>query len=832
MLRLTAVVWAISSPTAAVAPAASSLPPLWYQYPVRAQGLPRSAPSDHNDSTQSPTSPPQAAAPPPSEPPTSPASQGPATTTQPQPSPASSSARSRPVAPSAPPRSASSPPGARPPAGDTPPPDTRELEVRTPENAAKHHRRAATVVTRDQIDERQPRSTPDALRYEPGVYVQQTAHAQASPYVRGVTGQQTVMRFDGVRLNTSTFRQGPNQYFFLVDSRTVSRLEVLRGAASTRYGSDAIGGALLATPLDPTFGQPGQWRVKPRLMAASRTADDELGGRVQLDTSYGNRIGLLGGVGYRDVGQLETAGPIKSPATGEPHKSPAFESDVRTQRGTGFREFTGDARIVYRPDETLQLSLGYYDYRQKDAPRTDRCPADGAPEDSCLVYLDQFRTLIYAALELTDGAPAAEALRATVSYQRQHEHRFLFSDNPVPTIEGGIEHHGRDDVDTIGTGLVLNTARFELGRQSDLRIEYGGDAYFDRIDSQIWQLWTDVQPHLLLRASRGQYITDSRYLTSGAFAQGDAHLGPRVTLRGGGRMAFVAASSPGDAASSSRAVSKRWWAPVGNAGMIVAATPWLDLSAGADQGFRAPNLDDLTSRQQTGPGFQFENADLEPERALTLEIGARVVHPIVQFEAFGFRTSIDDLIGRAPRTTDECPDDEPGCTASQTRLQLINFVGPAYIWGADGSIRLNLPANLGLRATLSYAWGEGPNPVPPPPDDVQSNYRDRVPLSRVPPLNGTAEFGWRSPWGVWLAAVTRWATAQDRLAVSDTSDIRIPQGGTPGFAVFDVRVGYRANPWLTLATTVENVLDTSYRYHGSAVNGAGRSINLNVSVGW
>src|SRR5690606_11798001 len=56
-----------------------------------------------------------------------------------------------------------------------------------------HAERAASVVTRRDLEERLPRSAPDALRFEPGVYVQQTAHGQGSPYVRGLTGQQTVM---------------------------------------------------------------------------------------------------------------------------------------------------------------------------------------------------------------------------------------------------------------------------------------------------------------------------------------------------------------------------------------------------------------------------------------------------------------------------------------------------------------------------------------------------------------------------------------------------------------------------------------------------------------
>ena len=133
---------------------------------------------------------------------------------------------------------------------------TRYLVVR-PSRPAPQRDRAASVVSLQDLSERLPRSVPDALRGEPGVYVQQTAHGQASPYLRGLTGQQTVMFFDGVRLNNSTFRQGPNQYFFTINSRTIDHLEIQRGSASTRWGSDAIGGAILATPIEARL-EPGK----------------------------------------------------------------------------------------------------------------------------------------------------------------------------------------------------------------------------------------------------------------------------------------------------------------------------------------------------------------------------------------------------------------------------------------------------------------------------------------------------------------------------------------------------------------------------------------------
>lgn len=56
---------------------------------------------------------------------------------------------------------------------------------------------------------------------------------------------------------------------------------MLRGSASTRYGSDAMGGALLATPIDPGMRLGARkWQVHPRAMLRSGTADGELGGRA------------------------------------------------------------------------------------------------------------------------------------------------------------------------------------------------------------------------------------------------------------------------------------------------------------------------------------------------------------------------------------------------------------------------------------------------------------------------------------------------------------------------------------------------------------------------
>ena len=64
-------------------------------------------------------------------------------------------------------------------------------------------------------------------------------------------GPQVQIRFDGVRLNNSTWRTGPVQYLNLIEPLLVDHIEVLRGPASVLYGSDAMGGVIQVFPQAP-----------------------------------------------------------------------------------------------------------------------------------------------------------------------------------------------------------------------------------------------------------------------------------------------------------------------------------------------------------------------------------------------------------------------------------------------------------------------------------------------------------------------------------------------------------------------------------------------------
>ena len=109
----------------------------------------------------------------------------------------------------------------------------------------KFEGRSISVITSDEMKLRQQRVVYDGLAAVPGVQVTRSGSygALASVSMRGLDSDQTLVVQDGIVLNNpATF--GNTFDFSKLDTRDIERIEVIRGAQSTLYGSDAIGGVI------------------------------------------------------------------------------------------------------------------------------------------------------------------------------------------------------------------------------------------------------------------------------------------------------------------------------------------------------------------------------------------------------------------------------------------------------------------------------------------------------------------------------------------------------------------------------------------------------------
>jgi len=158
-----------------------------------------------------------------------------------------------------------------------------DVEIGITKNKLSNYSQSASisVLKESEITDNVSRSMAEATMNVSGVWMQKTNHGGGSPFVRGLTGNYVLLLVDGIRMNNSTFRYGPNQYFNTISPFSVKTMEVLRGAGSTLYGSDAIGGTININTLDPLFDS--EKKIGGSIGGQMMSHDMEYTGNVELN---------------------------------------------------------------------------------------------------------------------------------------------------------------------------------------------------------------------------------------------------------------------------------------------------------------------------------------------------------------------------------------------------------------------------------------------------------------------------------------------------------------------------------------------------------------------
>jgi outer membrane receptor protein involved in Fe transport len=550
---------------------------------------------------------------------------------------------------------------------------------------------AIKAVENAQAEKYQMRSTPEALQLTAGVFVQKTNHGGGSPIIRGLTGNQTLLLIDGIRLNNAIYRYGPNQYLNTVDILSAEKLEVLRGSGSVQYGSDALGGTVQIFTRDLVTADKPLWNGTLLTRVASHGMEQSLHGDLSFSTG---KAAFMGGVTARNFGDIvggDTTG-IQSP--------------------TGYQELDFEITGKVKLSKSGELSMVFQNVHQYEVPVYHKAEL----ENYALYMMDpQLRQLGYLRLNKQLDAGILKSAKFTTSFQNTEEGRKSMKNG------SDILRYENDKV----RSLSFQAEAFTEGRHI-WSASSGFEIYNDLVRSSLTD--SNIKSGTETEG-RGLYPDGSTMTSIAAYSLNTFSL-PGWVLSAGARFNTFVINVEDETIGTTKLTPSSL---VGNLSVLRKLTPRSNLFISANTGFRAPNIDDLGSLGIVDFRYEIPNYDLKPENSFQLQAGYKYQGSRVAGEVYFYRNELYNLIIRTA---------VPGDTIEGYPVYIKENVERAYIQGVETNIGLELNKSWQVNGSLTYTYGQ---------NITKDEPMRRIPplFCRM-----ALEYSHKSWWGslVWLAA--------------------------------------------------------------------------------
>ena len=337
------------------------------------------------------------------------------------------------------------------------------------------------LIGRQEIEQRQAVSIPDLLQFSPGVAIGRTGPegGSASVFLNGGNSSFTKVLIDGTPINPP----GSAVDFSSLTTENIDKVEIVRGAESAIYGTDAVSGVI------QLFTHHGETRV-PAFGLYSE------GGNYSSARGGGELSGLLGKFDYSAAASY-------------------FRTDGQGPNDA-FLNRTLSGNFGYSFSETNQLRLSL---RNNTSDAGIPGPTFGGASPDLFQGYGQHIFSANARWDLATGSHWRHQLSGTESYTRQHS----FATPPDLFTYDTLLKFNRSGLAAQSTYLVRS---FSATAGYQYEVENGAISF--------------VTPGHLRRNNQGGYL-DFRYsplsrlsLGFGIRAEANASFGTRVVPRAGG----------------------------------------------------------------------------------------------------------------------------------------------------------------------------------------------------------------------------------------------------------------------------------------------------------
>ncbi|MFA5972578.1 MAG: TonB-dependent receptor [Lentimicrobiaceae bacterium] len=517
------------------------------------------------------------------------------------------------------------------------------------------------------------------------------------------------------------------------------------------------------------FSRDASFSEKPKWGSSllTRFATQGMEQTLHADLDFGSeKVAFRGGLSWRNFGDV-----VGGDTTG-------------IQAPNGYKELDYDMKGKIRLSLASVVTMAYQNVHQQDVNVYHKVEL----ENYAVNKMDpQNRRLAYIRLNQVLNYRIFKSATITASLQNTEEGRESRK-NGSNTL--------RDENDKVRS--LAFTAETVTSKGEAWSASSGIEIYNDLVNSR--RTDTDLSTATAV-SKRGLYPDGSTMSSFAAFTLHSFDL-PKWIISAGARFNTFVIQVDDEAVGATKLTPS---ALVGSASIMRKLSATSNVFISANTGFRAPNIDDLGTLGIVDFRYEIPNFDLKPEKSFQYQLGYKLQGNKLRGEIFLYRNELYNLIVR---------NRVEGDTIEGYPVYKKENVERAFIQGVEASADYDLTTALSFSGGITYTYGQ--------------NITLNEPVRRIPPLFGrlAAEYKYKNWWYnlEWLAAAK-----QDRLAQGDKDDNRIPEGGTPGWNIFNINTGYTWR-FLSLDLRLQNLLNKDYRYHGSGVNGYGRSALMTVKV--
>lgn len=663
------------------------------------------------------------------------------------------------------------------------------------------------------------------LRDLGNVFVQQSQLGGGSPVIRGFEASRVLLVVDGVRMNNAIYRTGHLQNIITIDKNVIDNIQIIHGANSTLYGTDALGGIITIQTENPfnavrSTGKPFQATLGTQYNSAFSSLNSY--GKF----NYGNdKFSGLTILSFNKIGDLVQGSRYKNAETEvwkrnqyiETQNGEDFIRDNKNsnrQRYSGYDQVDFLQKLAWKQNAITTHNINLQYSTTNDVPRYDRLTdrRNGQLRWAEWSYGPQKRMMGVYKLEKTLGG-FFDQFSANLNYQNIEESRFQRAFQNKKR-QSRIEqlHVGGYNLQLLKN--INNRSKIQLGTDGQLNF-LNSTAYYKHIetgekDYNLDSRYPDGTNRMHFLGLFAQYFTTNKKDNL------NIHAGLRANYSSLYSQ-FVNTAILNLPFNEARQNNLTYSANLGSTYKLNRANY---VTGAVSTAFRVPNIDDLAKVFESAGGVQLvvPNPSLKPEQVISFDLGYRLtVGQKSHIEFNGFYTFFRNAIALDKFTLNG--QDSVVYNGDLTPVVANQNKAKAFIYGASAALSYTLLPDLTLSGAATYTYGR---------------YREDglVPLDHVPPFYGKVAAGYDWKKFVFMTNVHFNGAKQlkDYNPYGEDNLAYATPNGMPGWYTWNFYVSKDFKEKYEFVVGIENILDQNYRVFASGISAPGRNFIAKVNV--